>query len=190
MGSLAFVAAARAAFLVARDKDKEGRVLVLPIKNNIAKTKTGLAYSVMEAENGYPVMAWESEPVEMTADDALAEAKTEGEKSDTDWAIEYLKDKLEKGPISAVEVLKGSRVVGIKDKALRRAREKLGVKTSKSGYSGGWFISLPGHEDAQVVEDTPPIAEGNLDINGHLAEEVDVINEPDEMEQDDLDLPF
>jgi len=43
MGSLGFVAAARAAYLVAKDPEDPDRRLFLPMKNNIAEDRGGLA---------------------------------------------------------------------------------------------------------------------------------------------------
>jgi RecA-family ATPase len=45
-GSLAFVAAARAAFIVAKDPENPSRRLFPPAKNNIGKDESGLAFSV------------------------------------------------------------------------------------------------------------------------------------------------
>jgi len=167
MGSLAFVAAARAAFLVTKDKETPGRVLVLPIKNNIAKVKTGMAYSVIEAENGAPLMAWETTPVEMTADDALSiGGQSDDDKGDTDWAIDFLEDVLRKGPISATEIFKESKKLGIKEKALRRAQKKLGINPRKLSFSGGWVWSMPTVEDSQDDQDTVGEIDGTLEILG------------------------
>jgi hypothetical protein len=47
-GSLAFVAAARAAWLVTADKTDPKRRLFLPIKNNLAKDNGGLAFGIVE----------------------------------------------------------------------------------------------------------------------------------------------
>src|SRR5262249_55729505 len=45
-GSLAFVAASRAAYLVAQDPENPARRFFLPIKNNIGPDSTGLAFRI------------------------------------------------------------------------------------------------------------------------------------------------
>lgn len=74
MGSLAFVAAARAAYVIARDKDDATgeRRLFLPIKNNIGNDKTGLAYRVVADHTDRPHLVWEAGAVSVSADEALA----------------------------------------------------------------------------------------------------------------------
>jgi putative DNA primase/helicase len=169
MGSLAFVAAARAAFLVTKDRNTPGRVLILPIKNNIAKTKTGMAYSVIEASNGAPVMVWEPKPVEMTADEALSVGEESNEeKGDTDWAVDFLQDILGKGPVSATDILKESKKLKIGEKALRRAQKKLGIKTHKLSFKGAWVWSMPIVEVVQDDQDAVSNTEGILDHVGNL----------------------
>jgi hypothetical protein len=156
MGSVAFVAAARAAYIVTKDQGNPERRLVMPVKNNLAKDSTGLAYSVHTADNDAPVIAWELEPVTITADEALAPSESSGEKTDTDWAIEVLKLELAEGSKPYRDVASEMRKAGIKDKAFRRAREKIGVITKKSNFQGGWTLELPRHEDAPAAQDALP----------------------------------
>ena len=162
IGSVAFIAAARAAYVVTKDKDNPDRRLVMPVKNNLAKDSTGLAYSVMTAENGAPILVWESEPVTMTADEALALPDGNDEKTDTEWAMDFLRDFLASGPKQVSEINKEARRAGVKDKPLRRAREKLGIQPRKSAFAGGWEWALLGLEDAL------PKGEGILGAGGHL----------------------
>lgn len=169
MGSIGFIAAARAAYLVTKDKDNAERRLVMPVKNNLARDTTGLAYSVMDSPNGAPLLVWESEPVLITADEALGRPDSEEQKTNTDWAVEIVEIILSKGPVPAVQVQKEARQAGVSPKMLRRAGEKLGVKPKKTGYSGGWVWSLPEHEDALKVEEAPSENEGALDDKGILA---------------------
>jgi putative DNA primase/helicase len=76
--SLAFVAAARAVYAVIKDKDDEGRRLMLPVKNNLSADRTGLAYRIGTATNGAPRIKWEREPVTVSADEAMAKAAGTG----------------------------------------------------------------------------------------------------------------
>jgi hypothetical protein len=77
-GSLAFVAAARSASIVLKDKDQPTRRLFLPIKNNLGSDCSGLAFELsgvtLDSAAG-PIdtchAVWESEPVEMTANEAM-----------------------------------------------------------------------------------------------------------------------
>src|SRR5690606_3099183 len=99
--SLGFVAAARAAFLIAKDPDNECRRLFLPMKNNIASDQTGLAFTVqshhLTAESGLietSRVAWEPDPVTVTADDAMAAQGNQEERSATAEAKEWLHDLL------------------------------------------------------------------------------------------------
>jgi len=166
MGSLAFVAAARAAYVVTKDEHNPQRRLFLPVKNNLSQDNTGLAYSVMTASNGAPLIAWEMEPVSITADEALTPVEPNEEHTATDEAVYFLRDILSKGAMKASDVQKEARQAGISDKSLRCGREKLGIKPRKSAFTGGWEWGLT--EDAQTSQDAHPKTEGTLDEVGHL----------------------
>ena len=168
IGSVAFIAAARAAYVVTKDQKNPERRLVMPVKNNLAKDSMGLAYSISTAENGAPVIAWELEPVMMTADEALTPSDSNEGETDTDWAITVLESVLSKGPVLVAEVQKEAKQAGISPKSLRTAREKLGVNPKKVGFNAGWVWSLPQHEDALKGEDAHSENEGTLGVEGHL----------------------
>ena len=171
IGSIGFVAACRAAFAVTKDQNNPDRRLVMPLKNNLAKDSTGLAYSVITAENGAPVIVWELDPVMMTADEALAPAESSEEKIGTNWPEMALQDVRRNGPVSvSVAIKEVKQAGGITDKMLRTAREKLGIKPKKAGFDKGWVWSLPQHEDALKREDAHPLDEGALGDERHLGD--------------------
>lgn len=169
MGSLAFTAAVRAAYIVTKDQNNPERRLLMPLKNNLAKDHTGLAYSILEI-NGAPTIVWEDKPVvEITLDEALDSIET-NDLTSTDEAIKFLEYLLLSGPLKADEAQKEARKAGIKEKALRSAREKMGLKIRKIGFNPGyWTWSL--NEDAKTVEDAKFKIDGTFDNEGHLQSE-------------------
>jgi len=71
VGSIAFVAAARAVWQVCADRDVPSRRLFLPVKMNLARA-SGLAFRI--TDHG---IAWETGVVEISADDAEADQGAE-----------------------------------------------------------------------------------------------------------------
>jgi hypothetical protein len=151
IGSVAFIAAARAAFMVTRDADDETRRLFLPVKNNLAPLGKGLAFRLVQRIVGYPgkeivasCVAWELEPVSLSADEALrAMEDGGGDRKASREAEEFLQDKLSGGSVFAKEGEEHARALGIAPRTLRRARRKLGVIAEKDGLKGGWTWRLP-----------------------------------------------
>jgi RecA-family ATPase len=83
IGSVAFSAAPRVAFAVIEDAENPGRYLVLHAKNNLAPAPQGLAYRLEQTiiTNGIVAsrIAWETQPVAMTANQAMAADAAGGE---------------------------------------------------------------------------------------------------------------
>lgn len=167
-GSLAFVAVARAAYLMTKDKENPNRRLFMPLKNNIAKENTGLAYTVVSTENNIPVIVWEPEPVKDTAEEMLAFSQSLEQRTGTDEAVDFLLDKLVDGPIKADDAIEEAKTIGISSKSLRNARGILRIKPRKSSSfkDSYWIWSLP--EDALKTEDTDHKKDGALNKARHL----------------------
>ncbi|MCZ6834246.1 MAG: AAA family ATPase [Planctomycetota bacterium] len=167
-GSIGFVAAARAAWIVTKDKDDERRRLFLPVKNNLASDMTGLAYTIeLIDQGGAPAVAWEPDPVEISADEAMSASQGDGE--DRLDAKSFLLDLLADGEIPGKDVLDEAKEAGFSDKVARRALKSLGGKPRRSGFGKGgqWIWSLPNVHtcpiDAIVA---PSLDEGNKGNNG------------------------
>lgn len=159
-GSLGFVAAARAVYVVTKDKEKPERRLLVPIKNNIAAENTALAYTVVTGDNNAPIIVWESEPVKITADVVLGSLESEEQRSDTDWAVVVLQQVLSVGPKPAKQVFSECKQAGLSPKQVRRAGKKLGIVPKRTSFSGHWTWALSSHEDAQASEGAVPAVEG------------------------------
>jgi putative DNA primase/helicase len=149
--SVAFVNQARAAFIVTPDEDDDTRMLLIPSKMNIAPIRHGLAYRIegcMVEFEGTEILTsgvmYESTPITVTADQALAALDGNGEaKSAEAEASEFLQDVLANGPMSAKDVKREAVQAGISAKSLRTATEALGIKPAKADFDGGWVWSLP-----------------------------------------------
>ena len=134
IGSVAFVNAARAAFIVTSDDTDETRKLLIPSKSNIGPLSTGLAYRIegclIDYEgNSIPTsrVMYESAPVTISADRALAALQGgESARSAKDEASDFLEDLLAAGPVPAKEVQAAAREAGISTKSLRTAKDALG----------------------------------------------------------------
>ncbi len=152
MGSLAFIAAARAGYVVAKDTDDATgrRRLMLPLKSNLSSDQSGLAYRLDDSMsfNGQPVVAWEADPVEIDTDEALRFDRGRSAKAspELDEAQDWLAAELAEGPRPVKDILAHARRDGIAKRTLDRAKGEMGVLAEKSGFRGGWVWRLPNTE--------------------------------------------
>ena len=136
-GSLAFVALARVVYLVTKDKDNPERRLILPVKVNIAKDSTGMAYAIQATTDNVPYVAWEREPVTITAEEALTEEPA-ANKTEREDAVAWLRDALAEGPMDATELRKAAEASGVAWRTLGRAKKDAGAISRKKGFGNGW----------------------------------------------------
>jgi putative DNA primase/helicase len=148
-GSLAFVAAARAAYLVAPDPDDKARRLFLPMKNNLGPDVTGLAYRIEAATIQSKAgtlhtsrIAWDTTAVSVTADEIMQPGATE-KVSAVDEVAEWLRGVLAYGPKPSNDIFEQADAEGFTERTVKRAKKKLGIETAKSGMGGGWRWQLP-----------------------------------------------
>ncbi len=149
-GSMAFVAAARAAFIVAKDQENETRRLFLPLKNNIGNDQTGLAFTLQSAQVESPAglidtsrVIWETNAVTVTADEAMIVQGDPEERSALEEAKDFLQGLLADGAIAAKRVYAEARGAGYAERTMRRAQKALGVEAFKDGLKAGWSWRLP-----------------------------------------------
>jgi hypothetical protein len=183
IGSIAFVAAARAVFTVVEDPENDDRRLLLSVKNNIAPAQPGLAFRLEQREVAAGIVgsfvAWdEHADVKVTADQVLSGLREQPSiKSD---AVQLLLELLTNGPMPvrdiewhAVEasLLEEGKPIG-RSKPFRLARDELQIKSRRTGGLAGdgqWVWELPSskvtspHYDAQASE------VGILETFGHLS---------------------
>lgn len=155
MGSLAFIAAARAGWLVARDPNDPERRLLLCIKNNLGKDNAGLAFRVVSrTPDNTPTIEWDPKPILMNADQ-LEEGSRPRERSVLDDACDWLVEFLAGGPRPTVEVKSEGTEAGFSSSTLDRAKARLAIVVFKSGFGGKWFWRLPGDDQDPGPTKTP-----------------------------------
>lgn len=164
-GSIAFGALARVVLGTVKPREEGEPRLLVRTKANIGPDSGGFAYELRQEEVRPGLSAsrvvW-GEAVEGSARDLIGEAEgSDGERSATDEAEEWLRGELDAGPKPARDVQKSARAAGLSEKALRTARARLGVKPVKSGFGGGWTWGLP-VEDAQGARRCPHSESGHL----------------------------
>ena len=156
IGSIAFVAAARTAFAVARDPaDSDARrCLLMPIKSNIGSKPSTFAFEIDDDGK----LVWGEERLDVDPDSVLSGTGGSGKAEAPPFAEEFLRDLLKEGKVSALEIKRRAGEERISNHALRRAAKKLGVKPRKVGQPGakdqGWMWSLPQDVKDEIVPDS------------------------------------
>ena len=166
IGSVAFVAAARSAWMVAADPENADRRLFVNIKNNLGHAAPALAFRIAQVPVGdnrdiiAPFVVWDAEPVSnTTADQVLAAARGGDNRSASAEAADLLQSILAGGAQAVTTIQNEAITAGLlregtpigKDKAFRLAREKLGISLANgtlyrgggTGPDGQWFWRLP-----------------------------------------------
>jgi putative DNA primase/helicase len=163
-GSIAFIAAARAAFAVLEDPENDERRFLLQAKNNLGPKCKGLVFrmeqrAVSEGIISSNIIFFENEQVSQSIDEALTASEKRGgeggQTSGKEDAAEFLTEVLAAGPVDVLEVETLARSAGLlgdnkrirENKSFRAARKHLGVLSKHDGFGPGsrYVLSLPGH---------------------------------------------
>jgi hypothetical protein len=162
-GSIAFIAAARAAFAVLEDPEDDERRFLLQAKNNLGPKCKGLVFRmeqrvVSEGIVSSNIIFFENEQVSQSIDEALTASENRGgdgsQTSGKEDVAEFLTDVLAAGAVDVLEVEKQARLAGLlgdnkrirESKTFRAARDHLGVLFKREGFGPGsrYVLSLPG----------------------------------------------
>jgi len=145
LGSRAFTGIARAVWHLSRDPENKARRLLLPGKANLSCEADGLAFSIV---GDPPHVSWERDPVEMSADDALAAENRDrrrGPEAETlNSASAWLRSALVGGPRSAKDLLdEWKNGQGGSKRSLERAKQSIGAEAYRPENPGPWWWRLP-----------------------------------------------
>ncbi len=145
-GSVAFAAAARAAFLVAKDPAESSRRLMLPGKVNLGPDSAGFSYRIEVTAEGHPFIAWSDEREMRQAEEIFTPEHTtrrDAVKAGVDRAAAWLSEYLAGGPKLAQEVQAAAREARHSLRHLTEAKRALRIASTPSDHQGPWEWQLP-----------------------------------------------
>ena len=177
IGSVAFINTARAGFIVTPDAEDENRLLFIRSKTNNGAPIPGLAYRIEgcmvtdgDQEMVTSRIAWETGPVTISADAALAAHDGDGEsRTQKSEAMDFLRDMLSAGPRRAADIRSDAREIGINPKPLKSAKKALGIQSEKSGMEDGWMWAMP-PKGPSIAEEAQGERQGPFEVGGPLRE--------------------
>jgi len=153
-GSMAFIAAARTAFMVVKDIEDRKKVLFLPIKNNLYCDKSGLSFRIesylLECGIETSRVMWNNEVVSINIDDVMLGLQENSNKSALDDAKDFLLTLLANGPIPSSQIPIEVKEAGLAMVTVRRAKDELKIQIKKEGMNKGWVWILPANS---ITED-------------------------------------
>ncbi|KAB2925082.1 MAG: AAA family ATPase [Candidatus Contendobacter sp.] len=160
-GSGAFVAAARAVWLIAKDKEEKAARVFVQVKNNLAADQDGLKFEirpcdVRTADGDIPTscLSWRPERVNIDADEALVGGGWNERRNVVEDAGQFLERFLSTGRHPATDILNAASAAGLSEKSVYRAKKNLRITATKGkGNRQGWVWSLP-NKDGQDGQDT------------------------------------
>lgn len=143
-GSLGFVAMARAAFVVVKDKDVPARRLMMPVKNNLAVDTFGLAYSMRANEKKIAYVSWEDKVVTGEEVDALLAAPAKSDAPKMKEAVRWLGDQfIDTNSVAVAEIERRAEVKGLNMATVKKAKAELGIESRKGGVKDPWTWEMP-----------------------------------------------
>ena len=140
-GSLAFIAASRAAYAITADPNDEQNRIFMPLKNNLAPAQPGLSFRIQpDPVDDQKISVRWGGPVELDAAELFA---TPTKPLKLDDCIEWLELALADGPVPQETVAGRVREAGYSWRTVERAKKALGIRSKKDDFKGGWTWSMP-----------------------------------------------
>src|ERR1035437_7991874 len=131
MGSIGLSAAARMVWAVAEDPAEPGRHLFVLAKTNVTAQCGGLAFRIVPAEDIAKVQ-WEiGNAIALSAEDALGNTETPGERSERGQAAAWLADLLGAGPVKVVDIRDDAKGAGFAWRTVERAKAKIHARAGR-----------------------------------------------------------
>ena len=149
-GSIAFTGAARSVWIVCKDKADPKRRILQASKTNLAPDTEGLglAFTVI-GPVGRPVIEWAECNIRTPISELLSadeSGPSDHSATELERACQFL-SRVVTEPVSAKEIAAGCKAEMISEATLRRAKEQLGIQSSKDGKNWLWLPSEQMQQD-------------------------------------------
>ncbi len=146
LGSRAFTGLARSVLHLTTNPDDKQERLLLPGKNNLAKSPDGWGFKIRDEP---ACVAWADRPTTWTMDEVLAAANGGRAREDDNEHADWLRDVLSNGPIPSVDVKERAEADGFKWRKIQDTKNLIGAKATREGFSssGRWVWHMPNARD-------------------------------------------
>ena len=154
IGSVAQVAAARAAYLVARESDGSPRRFIVPLKNNLGIDHGGFSYEIepvgLPGNISTSRIKWASTGVDVTADQLLSVESQPATGTALDEACTFLAAVLEHGEVAHKHIEQAAARAGVAWRTVERASKALDIhKRKERGKAGRWLWSISAQSELE-----------------------------------------
>lgn len=173
-GSIGITGAARSVLVAAVDPDDDRRRVLAVAACNLAAPVPALAFALAaDVEGDSARIMWHG-PTSHSADD-LTQPRDAEDRGARDEAEAFLADLLSDGAVPANEAKQEAEAAGITNATLRRAKDRLGVRSRKVGRPGEagqqWCWALSARAEVpEGAEGAQPCAVSAFAENEHLRE--------------------
>ena len=135
--------AARTVWALVHDADAPQRRLFVPVRSTLADNVQPLpCYVTLSQQHHAPAIDWVDEPVGISSQAALERSAANDHQI---AAREWLRQKLDKGPVKAESVLDDARYEGFTHQTVRKAFTQIRAQRARSGFGpdGFWVWAPP-----------------------------------------------
>jgi len=173
-GSMAFLAQARACWVVAWDNKIEGRRLFMPLKCNLAINPDSLAFKIIDKR-----VVFDGSPVDVKVDDVLMDR----EETPKEEAKKFLRGLLKNNSYKTKTIFEYAKEEGITQTTLKRAKKDLGIESFQKERKHWWRFPYKPVKDMTKEEKEDYIAEKAAEVVDEREERARKEKEKEEMDR-------
>ena len=140
-GSVAFANLTRSVLYVGSDPHDSERRAVVPVAGNLAGDSLPIAFRIASDDKGEAVFTWEGQDENLDAWTMSVAHNAKPAKMDE--AKQFLAEALVNSPAAAKSIEYNALQRGIRKRTLERAKDALGVVSSRTGFGGSVVWSMP-----------------------------------------------